>query len=133
MKLVFRILGSLSVFASLLICSMAIQVFEKEIEAFPSKWNYWILELLLLGLILLSLIFGWFLYRPNLKRTKQLLWTTVFVLITAIFISSESKKETKRSIIMAGIPVILTGVFSSFVVKKDQSVLYYEFQSKLNC
>lgn len=133
MKFVFRILGVISVLTSLLTCSMTIQVFEKEMEGYPSKWNYWMLELLLSGLVLLSLIFGLLLFYPNLKRTKQLLWTTVFVLIAAVFLSSEIKSKTNSLVIIAGIPVIVTGVFSSFVIKRDQSIFYHEFQSKLNC
>lgn len=136
MKTGYRIVGLVAVLISLLACAFCITVFQNEATA--SGWNYWILELLLSALLLIAVVFGRLLFRPDLERATQFLWATVIVLIAALFISSGIKKdfrglEGNSLSLLAGIPVLLAGISASLMAKKEESVFYHEFQSKINC
>lgn len=134
MKTIYRILGILAVMISVMTCGISIAVFQKQLASFPAVWNYWMLQIIELVLLLLTLTFAVLLFRPNLKRSTQLLWATVVVLLVASCISNRMTIVEGQSLaIVNGIPVIMCGVFSWLVIKKDQSQFYDEFKSKLNC
>jgi hypothetical protein len=98
---------------------------EKMIAEQPSESTYLIVQIFLSVLLLLSLSFAVFLFRPNLKLSTQLLGAAVLVTIVTYFISPDIARgpyggmESRTAALVSGIPVILAGLFAFGVAKKN--------------
>lgn len=98
---------------------------EEKLKEAPSSSSYTILQFLHVLLLLVTLAFAVFLFRPNSKLTTQLLIATVVVILAAYFISPDIKRgmyggaETKTLVLISGFPIIITGLFAFLIAKKS--------------
>lgn len=99
---------------------------EKQINEGPSESTYFIMQIFFSVLLLLSLAFGVFLFRPNLK-TIQLVAGAVLLTVILYFIAPDIKRgeyggiEDKTMALVVGIPVIIAGLFAFLVAKRSIS------------
>ena len=106
---------------------MQIAGFEKELENVPSATAYTVVQLLLFVLLVLSLVFAVFLFRPNLKLSNLLFFAAVILTIIAFFASPDIKRgeyggmPSRTLALLSGIPVVITGLFALLVAKRSVS------------
>lgn len=100
---------------------------EKMIDTVPSATTYTIVQIILSVLLVLSLVFGVFLFKTNLKLSNQLFLAAVILTILAFFVSPDLERgqysgmASRTLALLSGIPVVIAGLFSVLVAKKSVS------------
>lgn len=98
---------------------------EAEIKKVPSPATFLTLEGLFAAMILVTLVFGVFLFRPNLKLALPLLGVAVVLFVCAYFVSPDIERgeygpaESRTLALWAGIPVVIAGLCAFGVATKS--------------
>ncbi len=104
-----------------------IATIENALQQVPSSSAYFAVEVLLLVLLVMALIFGFLLFRPNLKRSNQLFLVAVILTIIVFFVSPDIKRgaysglPSRTLALLSGIPVVIAGLFALLVAKRSVS------------
>lgn len=97
---------------------------ESGIQKIPSESTYTIVQVLFGACIVLSIVFGVFLFRPNLKSSKTLLVASILLLLATYFISPDieggkySGFSSRTLALISGIPLVVLGLFAFWIAKK---------------
>ncbi len=100
---------------------------EKKIDAIPTPSTYLIVEIFLSALLALSLVFAFFLFRPNLNLIVKLMGAAVLLTLAAYLITPDIERgpyggaNGRTLALISGIPVILVGLCALLVAKKSFS------------
>jgi len=100
---------------------------ESSIKKLPSESTLTIIQVLYGASALLSVIFGVFLFRPNLKLSQTLLAASILLLLATYFLSPDigggkySGFSSRTLALMSGIPVIVVGLFAFWIGKKKST------------
>jgi hypothetical protein len=98
---------------------------EELLNSIPAASTYTIVAALLVILLLLSLAFGVFLFRTNLKYSNAFFWLAVFLTIIVFFVSPDIKRgeygglPSRTLALLSGIPVVIAGLFAIVIAKRD--------------
>ena len=119
MKTAFRILGFLAVVVALGVGILSIFYMGYESSSVTAD----AFRLFLCGLLVCGLVFAVLLFFPNLQLGKILLWSTVIILIAAIFASPDTAStwlngyENRALALLTGIPVLATGLCADGIAR----------------
>ncbi|NUY80450.1 hypothetical protein HUK80_06045 [Flavobacterium sp. MAH-1] len=97
---------------------------EKVINEAPKGSTYLIVQIFLGVLLVLSLAFGYFLFRPNLNTVTKFVAAAVIVTLIVYFASPDiargkySGLNSRTLALLSGIPVIVAGLFAFLAAKK---------------
>lgn len=101
---------------------------EDMIAKIPSESTYGLLTALFAGLIVVSLAFGYFLFRPKMKPLTLFLAVASILFIAAYIVSPDIKTgpyggaESRTLALVAGIPVMIAGLISLAVAKMKKQL-----------
>ncbi|TPD69988.1 hypothetical protein [Flavobacterium microcysteis] len=97
---------------------------ESGIKKLPSESTFTIVQVLFGASMVLSIVFGVFLFRPNLKSSKTLLVMSILLLLATYFISPDieggkySGFSNRTLALITGIPLIVLALFAFWIAKK---------------
>lgn len=96
---------------------------ESGMKKLPSESTYTFVQVLLGALVVLSLVFGVFMFRPNLKLSTILFAVSFVLLLASYFVSPDLKRgeysglPSRTLALLTGIPVVLTGLLALAAAK----------------
>ncbi|THD29988.1 hypothetical protein [uncultured Flavobacterium sp.] len=100
---------------------------ESDIKKLPAESTFTIVQVLFGASMLLSIVFGVFLFRPNLKSSKTLLVASILLLLATYFISPDidggkySGFSRRTLALITGIPLIVVALFAFWIAKKKNA------------
>lgn len=100
---------------------------EEGLKKLPSESVYTTVQILLGFLVVISLILGVFLFRPNLKFSRIFLVASVVLSLAAYFASPDLKRgeysglPSRTLALLTGIPVIIVAVFAFLIAKNKRA------------
>lgn len=103
--------------------------YEEMLAAVPSESTYSLLTALFGGLVLISLAFGFFLFKPNMKSVTLFVGVAAVLFIATYIVSPDIETgpyggaESRTLALVAGVPVMLAGLISLAVAKVSQKKL----------
>lgn len=98
---------------------------EKMIDSVPSATTYTTVQILLSVLLVLSLVFAVFLFKPNAKLSNQLFFAAVILTIVAFFVSPDLERgqysglPSRTLALLSGIPVVIAGLFALIIARRN--------------
>ncbi|NMH28637.1 hypothetical protein [Flavobacterium silvaticum] len=100
---------------------------EKMISEAPSGSTYLIVQIFLAVLLVLTIVFAYLLFKPNMSLVTKLVVAAVLVAVIVYFASPDIKRgqhsgfEDRTFALISGIPVVVAGLFALLVAKKSRA------------
>lgn len=100
---------------------------EAGMKKLPSESVYTTVQFLLGFLVVISVLLGVFLFRPNLKFSRMLLVSSVVLLLAAYFASPNLERgeysglPSRTLALLTGIPVVIVAVFAFLIAKNKRA------------